>query len=140
MQQTVYESITYSAPCPDCAAELKCTGSHALVGDRLQWDVASTCSACGCRLLACGDDLPRQRRDQILAAYGPAKLRVSGPPTKNVAVMRVLRAEFDDMDLVTAKTLLLRLLSGDCTGTLPEMELLARKLRAAGVTAVATRP
>ncbi|MFI7320400.1 hypothetical protein [Streptomyces venezuelae] len=83
--------------------------------------------------------MPRQRRDQILALYGPARLRLSGPPTKNVAVMRVLRAELG-VDLAAAKALLRRVLTGDCTGTLPEMELLARKLRAAGVTAVATRP
>ncbi len=79
-------------------------------------------------------------REQLLSAYGPARLQVSGLPTKNVTVMRVLRAELDDIDLVTARTLLRRLLSGDYTGTLPETERMARKLRAAGVTAVATRP
>ncbi|WP_409235741.1 hypothetical protein [Streptomyces sp. PA5.6] len=140
MQEIVCESISYSAPCTDCGAVLECVGVHALVGHELRWDVSSTCPACGSAVLACGDDVPSAMREQLLSAYGPARLQVSGLPTKNVTVMRVLRAELDDIDLVTARTLLRRLLSGDYTGTLPETERMARKLRAAGVTAVATRP
>ncbi|MFE0513940.1 hypothetical protein [Streptomyces sp. NPDC058964] len=42
--------------------------------------------------------------------------------------------------LVNAKAVLRRVLSGDCSGTLPEMEHLARRSTDAGIAAVATRP
>ncbi len=60
------------------------------------------------------------------------------PSAKSVAMMQVLRAELG-IDLVNAKAVLRRVLSGDYAGTLPEMELLALKLRAAGIAALATR-
>lgn len=50
--------------------------------------------------------------------------------------MRVLRTQLG-IDVATAKRVLHRVPAGDHSGTLPEMELLARKLRAAGVDAVA---
>ncbi|MET9918685.1 hypothetical protein ABZZ04_16540 [Streptomyces sp. NPDC006435] len=53
--------------------------------------------------------------------------------------MRVLRAELG-IDLKSAKTVLRRVLDGDYSGTLPEMEHLARTLREAGIAAAATRP
>ncbi|MFJ9821941.1 hypothetical protein ACIRU3_43255 [Streptomyces sp. NPDC101151] len=93
---------------------------------------------CGFAVAVCGGDLPRERRDQMLAEHGPARLRVSSPSASRVAIMRVLRAEFG-IDLVQARSVLHRVLCGDWSGTLPEMELLARKLRASGVAAVAAR-
>lgn len=75
----------------------------------------------------------------MLFEHGPARLQVSSPPTKSVAIMRVLRAELG-VDLTGAKAVVRRVLSGDYSGTLPEMERLARKLRESGITAVATRP
>jgi hypothetical protein len=96
------------------------------------------CSACGFAVTVCGGDLPSERRDQILAEHGPARLRVVSPSAKSVAMMRVLRAELG-VDLTNARAVLRRVLSGDCSGTLPEMELLARKLQASGIAAVATR-
>ncbi|WP_328908231.1 hypothetical protein OG230_01155 [Streptomyces sp. NBC_00234] len=139
MEQPVIESVRYSAVCQDCGAELECWGTHALVYGELRWDVESACSACGSALAACGGDLPVERRDQILAEYGPARLQVSSPPTKNVVVMRVLRAELG-IDLMSAKTVLHRVLDGDHSGTLPEMEHLARTLRKSGIAAAAVRP
>ncbi|MGW5432892.1 hypothetical protein ACWET9_37730 [Streptomyces sp. NPDC004059] len=79
----------------------------------------SACSACGFTVAVCGGDLPSERRDQLLAEHGPATRRVSGPSAKNAVIMRVL--------------------SGDCSGTLPEMELLARGLRASGIAAAVPR-
>ncbi|MFC5915360.1 hypothetical protein [Streptomyces pulveraceus] len=52
--------------------------------------------------------------------------------------MRVLRAELG-IDLKNAKAALRRVLDGDYSGTLPEMEHLARVLREAGIVASATR-
>ncbi|MFF3957192.1 hypothetical protein ACFYY1_28845 [Streptomyces sp. NPDC001890] len=83
--------------------------------------------------------MPAERRDQILSEHGPARLQVSSPPTKNVAIMRVLRAELG-IDLKNAKAVLRRVVDGDYSGTLPEMEHLARTLREADVAATATRP
>ncbi|MFF9403864.1 hypothetical protein [Streptomyces sp. NPDC014744] len=78
-------------------------------------------------------------RYQMLCEHGPARLQVSSPPTKSVAIMRVLRAELG-IDLKNAKAVLRRVLDGDYSGTLPEMEHLARTLREAGIAAAATRP
>jgi hypothetical protein len=74
----------------------------------------------------------------MLSEHGPARLQVVRLSVKSVVMMRVLRAELG-IDLVNAKAVSRRVLSGDYSGTLPEMELLARQLRASGIAAVATR-
>lgn len=61
MEQSVYESVTYSGTCQDCGGELECQGVQALVGGRLRWDVESVCSACGFAVAVCGGELPDQR-------------------------------------------------------------------------------
>ncbi|MEU5537933.1 hypothetical protein [Streptomyces sp. NPDC020362] len=137
-EQMVFASVTYGEVCQGCGADLECHGVQLLVDGRLRWDVESMCSACGSALFACGGDVPGERRDQMLSEHGPATLHVISPSARNVAVMRVLRAELD-IDLVDAEAVLRRVRSGDCSGTLPERELLSRKLRAAGLAAVATR-
>jgi tRNA G26 N,N-dimethylase Trm1 len=138
MEQAVFESVRYSAMCQDCGAELECCGVQALVYGRLRWDVESTCQACGFAVAVCGGDLPSERQDQMLSEHGPARLQVVSPSAKSVVMMRVLRAELG-IDLVNAKAVSRRVLSGDYSGTLPEMELLARQLRASGIAAIATR-
>ncbi len=139
MEQTVFESVRYSATYQDCGAELECCGVQALVDGGLRWDAESTCSACGFMAAVCGGDLPSEQRNQMLSKSGPARLQVSSPPTKSAVMMRVLRAELG-IDLVNAKAVLHRVLSGDHSRTLPKMELPARKLRAFGIAATATRP
>ncbi|MEV5204503.1 hypothetical protein [Streptomyces sp. NPDC053720] len=52
--------------------------------------------------------------------------------------MRVLRAELG-IDLMKARAVLRRVLDGNYSGTLPEMEHLARALRESGMAAAATR-
>ncbi|MGW1718930.1 hypothetical protein [Streptomyces sp. NPDC002156] len=86
----------------------------------------------------CGGDLPAERRDQMLSEHGPTRLQVSSPPAKNVVIMRVLRAELG-IDLTTAKAMLRRVLDGGYSGTLPEIEHLARTLRKSGIAVTATR-
>ncbi|MFQ6199473.1 hypothetical protein [Streptomyces sp. NPDC000405] len=132
MEQDIFESVRYSAMCQDCGDELECCGVQALQDSRLRWDVESTCSACGFTIAMHGRDLPSERREQILTEHGPATLRVLSPTAKSAVIMRVLRAELESV--------LRRVLSGDFSGTLPEMELLARKLRASGIPALSTRP
>ncbi|MFG1663988.1 hypothetical protein [Streptomyces sp. Y7] len=138
MEQPVFESVRYSTVCQDCGAELECCGVQALVAGRLRWDVESTCVVCGFAVALCGGDLPSEQREQMLAEHGRVRLRVVSPSTKRVEIMRVLRVELGT-DLVDAKALVRRVLSGDYCGTLPEMELLARRLRASGIAAVAER-
>lgn len=75
----------------------------------------------------------------MLSEHGSARLQVTSPSAKSVAIMRVLRAELG-IDLINAKAVLRRVLNGNYSGTLPEMENLARTLRDSGIAAVATRP
>lgn len=86
------ESIRYSAVCQGCGAEAEWRGIQAVMGEALRWDAESTCPACGFALAVCGGDLPEELRDRLLSEHGRARLRVA-PPTKNAAIMRVLRAE-----------------------------------------------
>ncbi|MER5986625.1 hypothetical protein [Streptomyces sp. NPDC001787] len=139
MEQAVLESVRYSAECQDCGAELECWGVQTLVGGQLRWDVELACSACGFAVAVCGGDVPAERREQMLSEHGAARLQVGSTPTKSVAIMRVLRAELG-IDLKNAKAVLRRVLDGDYSGTLPEMEHLARALRESGIAAAATRP
>lgn len=139
MERAVFESVRYSAVCQDCGEELECWGVQALVNGRLRWDVESACSACGSAVAVCDGDVPAERRDQMLTEHGPARLQVTSPPAKNIAIMRVLRAELG-IDLMNAKVVLRRVLNGEYSGTLPEMEYLARTLRESGIAAAATRP
>ncbi|WEH16840.1 hypothetical protein [Streptomyces sp. VNUA24] len=136
--QVVFESVRYSAMCHDCGAELECCGVQALVDGRLRWDIESTCSACGFAVAVCDGDLPSEQRQQLLAEHGPATLQVLDESANSVVIMRVLRAELG-IDLIDAKAVLRRVLSGGYSGTLPELELLAQKLQAAGIAAAATR-
>ena len=108
-----------------------------LVGDSLRWDVESACPACGFAVAECDGLLPDGTRERLLAEHGQAWLRV-GASANRLAVMRVLRVALR-IGLTDVEGELSRVLSGDCSGTLPEMELLARKLRAAGIDAVASQ-
>ncbi|KOU14090.1 hypothetical protein ADK52_37065 [Streptomyces sp. WM6372] len=131
------ESIRYSAVCQGCGAAAEWCGAQALVDETLRWDVEATCSTCGFALAVCGRDIPDEMRSRLLSEHGRARLRVSRP-TSNARVMRVLRAELGiGMDGV--KAVLEQVLIGQYSGTLPEMELLARKLRASGIDALASR-
>ncbi|WP_151770325.1 hypothetical protein [Streptomyces abyssomicinicus] len=138
MEQGVFESVRYAAVCQDCGAELECRGVQALVDGRLRWDVESTCSTCGFAVAVCGGAMPAERREQMLSHHGPVWLRVSAPPSKSVVIMRVLRTELG-IGLTDARAALRRVLDGDYSGTLPEVEHLARALRKSGIAAVATR-
>ncbi|MEU9037430.1 hypothetical protein AB0D45_21370 [Streptomyces sp. NPDC048352] len=106
------------------------------MGETLRWDVESTCSSCGLAMAVCGGDLPDELRSRLLSERGRARLRVSAPASSAI-IMRVLRAELG-IGLGGVKAVLGQVLSGQYSGTLPEMELLARKLRASGIDAVAS--
>lgn len=123
--------------CQECGAQAEWCGVQALVGEALRWDVDATCPACGFAVAVCGGDLLAELRGRLLSEHGRARLRVA-PPAKNAAIMRVLRAELG-IGLDGVRAVLDQVLTGRYSGTLPEMELLARKLRASGIEAVASR-
>lgn len=131
------QSIRYSAMCQGCGAEAEWCGVQALVGEALRWDVELTCPDCGFALAVCGGDLPEELRGRLLSEQGRARLRVA-PPMRNAAIMRVLRAELG-IGLDGVRAVLEQILAGQYSGTMPEMELLARKLRASGIEAAASR-
>ncbi|MBX9422188.1 hypothetical protein [Streptomyces lateritius] len=137
-ESILVESIRYSAVCQGCGAEAEWCGVQALVGEELRWDVETTCPTCGSFLADCGGELPDDMRGRLLSEHGRATLHVA-LPTSSTAIMRVLRAEFG-IGLDGVRAVLEQVLTGQYSGTLPEMELLARKLRASGVEAAASRP
>ncbi|WP_235618659.1 hypothetical protein [Embleya scabrispora] len=138
MQQVVLASIRYFAVCRDCAAQAEWWGVQALVGDELRWDVECLCATCGFAVAICDGDLPAHLRNRLLAEHGHATLRVA-PPVQGAKVMRVLRAELG-LDLTDVRAALERALTGTHSGTLPEVEHLARRLRASGIDATAEPP
>ncbi|MFG3257000.1 hypothetical protein [Streptomyces sp. NPDC048172] len=76
-------------------------------------------------------------RERLLIEHGPVTLRI-GLPVNNTVLLRVLRTELG-LSLVEIKSARERVLAGGYSGTLPEIEHLARRLRAAGIDATASR-
>ncbi|WP_234441701.1 hypothetical protein [Streptomyces sp. WM6386] len=109
---------------------------QALVGDSLRWDVEVTCAACRFAVADCGGELSDDVREQLLAEHGATVLRLRAPAHR-VTVLRVLRAALG-LELGAAKDVLEQVWGGAYAGTTPEVELLARRLREAGVDAVAS--
>jgi len=141
VEPLVTESVTYTEVCGVCGARTKYVGTQTLVDGRLRWDVEWSCAACGSMAAACGGDMPAARREQMLAEYGPTRLRIGGAvaAADRLAVLRVLRKALG-LDPTGAKAKLRAVVDGDVTGTRPEVERLARRLRDAGVAAEAAPP
>ncbi|WP_317620364.1 hypothetical protein [Streptomyces sp. CBMA156] len=136
------ESVSYRSQCAACGSEMECVGVQALVGRRLEWDISYGCSACGEAMCECGPGggwIPDDLRRRLLTEHGEARLVLSDPLATPVVVMKVLRAELGG-DLAQAKEALQQIRAGAFAGTMPEMTLLAHRLRAAGVEATAERP
>ncbi|MBY8878841.1 hypothetical protein [Actinacidiphila acidipaludis] len=132
----VVQVVRYTERCPDCGADTRCSGVQALADGRLRWDVEAACAACGFAVAACGPGQPPpERREQSLTGHGPTLLRVDGTgPAPRVAVMRVLREEMA-LDLEGARTAARSVPDRTYAGTRPEVERLARRLRARGIAA-----
>lgn len=130
-------SVRYPAQCSGCGSGLECVGVQALVGQSLEWDIGYHCSGCGDALYECGpggSSVPDDLRRRLLAEHGEARLMLSDPLASSVAVMKVLRAELGG-DVARTKRTLQQIRTGMFAGTMPEMTLLAHRLRAAGVEA-----
>ncbi|WP_329338959.1 hypothetical protein OG866_28250 [Streptomyces sp. NBC_00663] len=130
----MFLSLTRPTPCPDCRTPADWVGVQVLVGDALRWDVEVACGSCGFAVAECGGELSDGVRESLLAEHGAAVLHFTTPP-RRLAVLRVLR-ESAGVGIAEAKEALERVLAGEYSGTPPEMELLARRLRAVGVDVV----
>ncbi|WP_329204429.1 hypothetical protein OG257_02790 [Streptomyces sp. NBC_00683] len=132
-------SVRYPGLCSGCGSEMECVGVQALVGHSLEWDIGYHCSVCGDALYECGPgggSVPDDLRRRLLAEHGEARLVLGDPLASPVLVMKVLRAEVGG-DLARTKRTLQQIRAGTFAGTMPEMTLLALRLRAAGVEAEA---
>ncbi|WP_344465777.1 hypothetical protein [Kitasatospora kazusensis] len=104
--------------------------------DDLWWDAEISCSTCGmtgCEYSGPGTP-PDDVRDALLAAHGPARLRVVGPLPSLVPVLKVLR-EVSGASLSDAREQADGLSRIGLTGTLTEMEFLGARLRRRGLPA-----
>ncbi|MEV7652858.1 hypothetical protein AB0O39_01665 [Streptomyces anulatus] len=131
-------TVHWSAVCDTCGADLRCSGTQAVLDDRLRWDEEHRCSRCDSTVLVCGDTLPDHLRARMLAEHGAARLVLTEAPVRRLPVLRVLRSD-GARTLPRARALLELILDGGHHGTGPEIELLARRLRAAGIAAEAVR-
>ncbi|MEV4942259.1 hypothetical protein [Streptomyces zaomyceticus] len=105
--------------------------------DALWWDSELSCGACGIHLCehAGPEPAPDDVREALLAAHGPARLRLAGPVTGLVPALKVLREVFPAASLSRARELAAELSHDGLVGTLPEMEFLRARLRLRGVHA-----
>lgn len=130
----ISESAIETAPCPACGGTLEVASTQVLLPDgTLRWDVTRSCPQCGSVTHEGGPGpMPDELRQSLLRANGPTSLRIPAPV--GVSVMRVLRTTFD-LSLPQAKQMAERAGREGLTGTRPEMEQLAERLRAIGVKA-----
>lgn len=141
-QVVLTASVSYPAQCSGCGSELECVGVQALVGQSIEWDISYHCSGCGDALYECGprgSSVPDDLRRRLLAEHGEARLVLRDPRASPVPVMKVLRAELSG-DPGRTKRTLQQIRAGLFAGTMPEMTLLAHRLRAVGVEAEAECP
>lgn len=136
MSVYAYASLRRTTPCPDCRSPADWVGVQVLVGDSLRWDVEVACRGCGFAVAECGGELSGEVREELLAEQGGAVLRLRAPAHR-VTVLRVLRVALG-LELGAAKGVLEQVWGGTYAGTGPEVEFLARRLREAGVDAVAS--
>ncbi|MEV7912450.1 hypothetical protein [Streptomyces griseus] len=133
-----FATIHWSAACDACGAAQHRSGTQTVVEDRLRWDEEHVCPGCGSTALVCGDTLPERLRTRMLAEHGAARLVLSDLPARRLPILRVLRND-GERTLPEARALLQQILGGGHHGTGPEIELLARRLRAVGIAAEAVQ-
>lgn len=100
----------------------------------LWWDAEFSCDNCGTYLCeqAGPGTAPDDVREALLAAHGPATLRLAEPVSSPVPVLKVLR-EVSAVSLSQARELVEKLSHDGVVGTLSEMELLKARLQLRGV-------
>ncbi|MFF1481432.1 hypothetical protein ACFVYD_28440 [Streptomyces sp. NPDC058301] len=104
--------------------------------DDLWWDSEFSCDTCGTYLCehAGPGPAPDDVRQALVAAHGSVRLRLAGPVPSLVPVLKVFR-EVSAASLPQAREMAGALSREGLVGTMPEMEFLKAKLRAAGILA-----
>ncbi|MDP9794721.1 hypothetical protein J2S43_003233 [Catenuloplanes nepalensis] len=127
--------------CPECGAEESRDVWDQVVGGRLAWGVSGRCPADPEHSAweSCGwDETPPDIRGELLERHGEHRLRVTPRPGwSRMRLLRALRGE--DTPLAEVKDLASRVLAGEITGTEGEMDLLAHRIRPAGLDDAAER-
>ena len=102
---------------------------------RLEWTVSTRCPVCANATEECGrGDSPELIRQALVDAHGWSRIVPGQPAPSPVAVMKVLReAGSGPITLADARERAAQLLTGGHRGTRVELELLAQRLRDAGV-------
>lgn len=120
--------------CGKCGAMAVRQVNQFIYHDVLWSDSEFSCAACGTQM--CEDSgpgtAPDHVREALLAANGPARLRLTGPMPSLVPALKVFR-EVSAVSLSRARELVGELSGDGLEGTLPEMEFLMARLRARGV-------
>jgi hypothetical protein len=101
----------------------------------LWWDAEFFCDSCGaymCEHTGSGAAPVDERREALLAANGPARLRLAGPVSSLVPALKVFR-EISAVTLPQARELVEELRRDGVVGTLSEMELLKTRLQPRGI-------
>ncbi|MEV0194141.1 hypothetical protein AB0I39_37170 [Kitasatospora purpeofusca] len=123
--------------CEDCGGALVRDTGQFIDSGQLWWGSEGSCRSCPAAW--CDEDsgpvTPEHIRQALLAAHGPVRLRLAGPPGSGlVPVLRALR-EVHGLSLVQARAMADELRTVGLTGTLVEMEFLAAGLRRRSVMA-----
>jgi hypothetical protein len=135
----ISQGAQLACPCGVCGASAVCEVGERIVHGRLQWTISSRCRACGDETEEIGwDDSPAKVRNALLDTHGPVRIRLEPPPEDLASVMKVLRQR-GKVAIGEAKAQAQRLAAGELVGTLVEMELLAERLREAGIGAATER-
>jgi hypothetical protein len=123
--------------CASCSGPTSAKTYQLIVGKRLQWVLFHECPD-GDEEEFGWDETPPQLRQAILEQCGTYRLRLTQEPgSRKVAVLKVLRDT--GRSLSEASAALTELLGPGIAGTDVELQLLADRLREAGVEAVAQR-
>jgi hypothetical protein len=129
----ISQGTDVTVACDTCGGEATCEVVQRIDGDRLQWTRDCHCSRCGATTAEVGwDETPDDVRAALLGRWGAARVVAADGSVPQVPALRVFRAA--GASIPQARTSV-ALLSGEgVTGTYVEMELLARRLRAEGVS------
>jgi hypothetical protein len=108
--------------------------NHFILRDALWSDSEFSCAACGTHI--CEDSgpgtAPDDVREALLAAHGPARLRLTAPIPSLVPALKVFR-EVSAASFSRARELVGELSGDGLEGTLSEMEFLMSRLRSRGI-------
>ncbi|MFC4040199.1 hypothetical protein ACFO1B_17350 [Dactylosporangium siamense] len=123
-----------TAPC-GCGGTRQVSVSEFAAGDRHEWGVFVHCAGCGHTTQECGDgELHPRLRAAIIAEFGLARLRADPEVNRPLRVRLLAVLRRDGLTLAAAAGAYALLTGDGLTGTPVEMELLGKRLTAAGGT------